>query len=176
LGPTAELELWFESGPEGDFDGSGSLDAGDIDLLSAEVRAGANNSRFDLTGDHQVNADDRVHWIDVLKRTYLGDANLDGEFNSTDFVVVFTAGQYEDLVTGNSAWATGDWNGDGDFGSTDFVAAFQAGGYEQGPRTAVHSVPEPASFASLLVMACLIGVRGLKARRRGSCLYLVHEA
>ncbi|MCA9217776.1 MAG: LamG domain-containing protein, partial [Planctomycetales bacterium] len=99
-------------GLEGDFDSSGTLDAADIDLLSAEVRIGDNKPAFDLTGDGAVNNQDRVRWIEELAYTFVGDSNLDGEFNSTDFVVVFTASQYEDGIAGNSTWATGDWNGD----------------------------------------------------------------
>ena len=59
-----------------------------------------------------------------------GDANLDGSFDSTDLVVVFQAGEYEDEVTGNSTWEEGDWNGDSEFDSGDLVRAFQAGHYE----------------------------------------------
>ena len=77
---------------------------------------------------------------------------LTGEFNSTDFVVVFGAGQYEDAEALNSTWATGDWNGDGEFNSSDFVAAFTDGGYERGPRPA--AVPEP--HALILVCAAMM--------------------
>jgi hypothetical protein len=145
-------------GVEGDFDGNGVLNALDIDALSAEVRAGTNQATFDLTGDGSVNDVDRVRWVEQLKRSYFGDANLDGEFSSADFVDVFTAGQYEDATAGNSGWATGDWNGDGDFGSSDFVTAFQAGGYELGPRQAISAVPEP-STGLLLLSGLLLLVR-----------------
>jgi hypothetical protein len=60
-----------------------------------------------------------------------GDSNLDGIFNSSDLVLVFTAGQYEDAIPGNSTFATGDWNGDGDFTTSDLVLAFQYGAYSQ---------------------------------------------
>ncbi len=59
-----------------------------------------------------------------------GDANRDGEFTSTDLVLIFMAGEYEDATSDNSVWAEGDWNGDGDFNSSDLVAAFVAGLYE----------------------------------------------
>ena len=91
----------------------------------------------------------------------MGDSNLDGEFNSSDFVTVFSAGEYEDELAGNSTWATGDWNGDKDFNSSDFVAAFSDGGYEKGPR-AVAAVPEPSGM--IMFLACLAALPVLRRR------------
>lgn len=149
----AEVRFEGERVPEveGDFNGDQELNALDIDLLTNEVRAGTNNAAFDLTGDSIVNRDDRTRWVEELKQTYFGDSNLDGEFNSSDFVVVFTAGEYEDGVDDNSTWADGDWNGDGDFDSTDFVSAFTSGGYEKGPRVGLVAVPEP-SFPFVMII------------------------
>ena len=71
-------------------------------------------------------------WIHELKGTWIGDANLDGEFNSGDFVQVFAAGKYE---TGDFAgWEEGDFTGDWQFNGSDLVDAFVDGGYEIGPR------------------------------------------
>ena len=120
-------------GTLGDFDGSGELDLGDIEMLSAAVRAGDNDVTFDLTGDGLVNNADRTNWVEQQKQTYFGDANLDGEFNSSDFVTVFTSGEYEDEIPENSTWADGDWDGDAEARSSDFVVAFSGGGYEIGP-------------------------------------------
>lgn len=64
----------------------------------------------------------------------IGDSNLDGRFDSTDFVLVFQAAEYEDDENNNSTWAEGDWNGDRDFTTADFVAAFQAGNYQAAAR------------------------------------------
>lgn len=146
----------------GDFDQSGVLDTADIDLLSEVVRSGSNDTRFDLNADELVTTSDRIVWIEDLRNTYLGDSNLDGEFNSTDFVSVFTSKQYEDGFAGNSTWATGDWNGDTEFDSSDFVAAFTGAGYEQGPR-AIVQVPEPTF--GLVTIACVWGLIRVSARR-----------
>lgn len=134
-----------------------------IDELTTAVRAGSTDSRFDLDGSGTVDDADRAHWVQTQANTFFGDANLDGEFNSSDFVVVFQTGEYEDETAGNSVWGTGDWNGDGDFDSGDFVLAFQGGGYEQGPRPAPAAVPEPSSIVLLL-----IGVVGVMRRRTRS--------
>ena len=126
----------------GDFSGNAILDTADIDRLIDEM--GGSDPQFDLNSDGAVNEFDLTYWIHDLKKTYFGDANLDGEFASSDLVLVFGAGEYEDEIESNSIWSTGDWTGDRDFTSGDLVRAFQDGGYEQGPRGAV--VPEPTTI------------------------------
>jgi hypothetical protein len=118
----------------GDFNNSGALDVEDIDLLSNVVRLGTNDPAYDLNADQLVDDLDRTFWVETLRKTYFGDSNLDGEFNTADLVQVFQAGLYEDTVDGNAGWASGDWNGDANFNSRDLVLAFQSGGYEAGPR------------------------------------------
>ncbi|MFC1757185.1 hypothetical protein ACFL2H_00240 [Planctomycetota bacterium] len=145
----------LDAGLPGDFNDNGSLDAGDIDLLTAESIGGNNPAEFDLTGDSLVNNDDRAFWLHDLFNTWFGDANLDSEFNSSDFVTVFGAAKYE---TENAAtWGEGDWNGDGRFTSGDFVVAFSDGGYETGQRAP--AVPEPSAFVLCLGFLILSGVR-----------------
>jgi hypothetical protein len=133
--------------PSGDFNNNGVLDADDIDFLSDVARQGTNDPVYDLNSDQLVDQIDRTVWVESLRETYFGDANLDGEFNSGDLVAVFQAAEYEDEMDLNSGWASGDWNGDGDFTSRDLVLAFQAGGYESGPRVAL--VPEPSAWLLL---------------------------
>ena len=151
------LYLFSGAGLEGDFDGNGMLDATDLDELAKAM--GTADPKFDLDGDGDVDFDDRSTWVNTIKRTWYGDANLDGEFNSSDFVAAFVASKYE---TGeNASWSEGDWNGDQVFDTSDFVTAFQAKGYENGPRTpAVNAVPEPSSIAMLLIgMMAVAGIR-----------------
>ena len=59
-----------------------------------------------------------------------GDSNGDGVFNSSDLLLAFQAGEYEDDIDGNSTVEEGDWNGDGDFNAADIIFAFQNGSYE----------------------------------------------
>ena len=133
---------------DGDFNGNGILDIDDINALAAASASGANDAGFDLDGDGMVNVADVTLWAKDLANTWIGDANVDGEFNSGDFVQVFTAGKFE--TGAEASWADGDWNGDGRFDSGDFVAAFTDGGFEQGPRVAAQ-VPEPSSIALILL-------------------------
>ncbi len=143
----------------GDFNGDQAVDAADIDLLTVAVLENSTDLLYDANGDLTVNDDDRVFWVDEIKRTYVGDSDLDGEFNSTDMVTVFQEGEYEDDQPENSTWGSGDWNGDLEFDSGDFVTAFQAGGYEIGPRQAVQAVPEPAGGLIFGLASMLLAVR-----------------
>ena len=80
-------------------------------------------------------------------RLIAGDSNVDGIFNSSDFVAVFRVGEYEDGIPANSTWRDGDWNGDQEFDTSDFVFAFRKGTYS---ATAV-PVPEPSGVVAVLV-------------------------
>ncbi len=144
----------------GDFDGDGMLGLNDIESLSAAVRAENHVGRFDVNGDFRVDLLDRDAWVHDLARTWYGDSNLDGEFNSSDLVDVHAANPsrlYEiDLP---AAWRDGDWNGDGRYNSSDFVFAFTAGGYERGPRHGPAAVPEPSMPVVLMLFVMWRRVR-----------------
>ncbi len=146
-----------------DFDGNGTVDVADINMLSNAIRTGTGGSVYDVNGDNAVNLNDLTSAVADKNcfNTYIGDANFDGQFNSGDLVTVFAAGEYEDNTALNSTWGEGDWNADGDFNTGDLVFAFQGGGYEAGPRAAVSAVPEPSSLA-LLSLGALLLVRRRK--------------
>ncbi|MEZ6116300.1 MAG: hypothetical protein R3C28_06975 [Pirellulaceae bacterium] len=146
----------------GDFNGNGQLDVNDVDLLAAEVRTGSTNRVYDLNEDAAIDTVDFQTWVKDTAHLYFGDANLDGEFNSSDLVQVFQFGVYEADGPIPANWSSGDWNGDGHFDSTDFVVAFEDGGYEQGPR-AVVAVPEPTTSVFGMVIGAVMLLRG---RRR----------
>jgi hypothetical protein len=150
-------------GLTGDFDGSGALDAADVDDLTAQAAGGTNPADYDLNSDALVNDGDIQVWAKDLFNSWIGDANLDGEFNSSDLVGVLASGTYEADVA--SVWSTGDFNGDGRTNSSDLVAALADGGYEQGPRAATAAVPEPTSLA--LIAIGLLGAACRSRRLRG---------
>ena len=149
------------TGIVGDFSGNGELDIADVEALSIAIQSANGDAEFDLDSSGEVDGEDLRVWIEDLRGSYLGDANLDGEFNSRDFVTVFTAQEYEDDIDGNSTWAEGDWNGDGDFNTRDFVTAFAGGGYEKGPRPA--AVPESSAIAMLVIGALSLSRRQFHA-------------
>ena len=149
----------MQGGLIGDYNGNGILDAGDIDSLSLAVQDNSNDLRFDANSDGTVDMNDHQFWISDIAVTWVGDSDLNGEFNSGDLVAVFQQGLFETDVP--AFWADGDWNGDLRFNSGDFVAAFQDGGFEKGPRAGAAGVPEPSSWFLLM-----LGLVALLHRRR----------
>jgi hypothetical protein len=113
-----------------DINGDQVVNLQDIHLLCARIQEG--DLRYDFSQNGVMDHDDLRYLVADVIGTSIGDANLDGRFDSSDLVEVLAAGQYEDGVAGNSSWETGDWNCDGEFNTSDLVAAFQAGGYEVG--------------------------------------------
>ncbi len=149
----------------GDFSSNNRLDADDMDILSRQTRISAANPNFDLNGDSAVSHADREFWLHDLARSWYGDANLDGIFDTADFLQVFAAAEYNDQMPNNSSWATGDWNGDYEFNTRDLVTAFQGAGYDKSPRSAeIASVPEPQS--GMLGMLGLLSYSAILRRRQ----------
>ena len=157
----------------GDFDSDGVFSASDIDSLNAAIRQGWTDSMYDVDSDGNVSRTDRTFWVTKMARTFFGDSDLNGVFDTTDLVIVFQHGEYEDDVPLNSTWVTGDWDGDGDFQSSDLVLVFQSGGFERGLRGRALAVPEPAGvtwmgLAALGLFCCRH--RGTNMLRGGSRL------
>ena len=158
-------QLVFGAALAGDYNGNGQLDAGDLDL-HASIGIANQDLAYDANGDGIVDVADRVVWTNDLKNTWMGDADLNGVFDSSDFVIVFGAGKFETQAA--ATWEEGDWNGDMLFDSSDFVAAFSNGGYEMGPRPGgpnpvAEAVPEPSSL--VLALFSIMGLIGYARRR-----------
>lgn len=150
----------------GDFDNDQRLSVADVDALARAIRNRDTLPIYDLDLNGSVELQDLRVWVDDVKRTYFGDSNLDGLFNSQDLVGVFVAGQYEDGIAGNSSWASGDWNGDADFNTSDLMIAFQGGGYDKPAKAAVAAaVPEPTSLVLLMVGGAAMVARGRRRHR-----------
>ncbi len=109
--------------PDGDFNDDGLYDLLDIDALVAEIAAGTHQAVFDLTGDSLVDLADRDAWLaeaggvnlGLGLRYLLGDANLDGVVDTSDFNL-WNAHKF----TAVAAWSQGDFNADGVVDTSDF--------------------------------------------------------
>lgn len=130
-----------------------------IDVLTAASVTG-NFTQIDnvgipgtLLGYAPIYGPDKVSF----RASLIADVNLDNEFNSTDLILIFQAGQYEDGIEDNSTWFEGDWTGDGDFGTADLIAAFQTGVFETGPVAAATPIPETTGLLGP-ALCLLIGI------------------
>ncbi|MCA9148192.1 MAG: esterase-like activity of phytase family protein [Planctomycetales bacterium] len=112
----------------GDFNHDQVVDQHDLDVLGIGISQ--LDSRFDVNEDGRVNSQDHSAFLARLYSAAIGDANLDGVFDSADLVEAFSHGLYEDNVPHNATWSAGDWDGDGDFTTGDLVVAFQRGRYQ----------------------------------------------
>ena len=83
----------------GDFNGDhGRVHIADVDALCAAIRQ--QDQRGDINGDGRVTPSDLLDYTEQTFGSTAGDANLDGVFNSRDFVQIFQLGEYEDGVAG----------------------------------------------------------------------------
>ena len=146
-----------------DYNLDGLLDVADVDEQSQLMfQANPDLDTYDENADGVVDKVDRAIWVHDHAGTWLGDANINGEFNSNDMVRVFVAGKYEPEEA--AGWAEGDWDGNGIFDSSDMVTALADGGYEKGPRTDEVAVPEPGAWLLLVMGAVTI----FRTRRWGT--------
>lgn len=120
---------WHIMGVAGDVNDDRRVDASDLVALCLAVQTKSSTPRYDLTQDALIDLADVRSLVYERLQTTIGDATLDGVFNSSDLISIFQAGEYEDAIIGNSTWLEGDWNCDGEFTTTDLVMAFQEGAY-----------------------------------------------
>jgi hypothetical protein len=137
-----ELTEKVDLGNPADLNGDGECNAADIDAIAMAIRNGVIDDKYDIDLNGSINRADHLAYIKQVKKTWVGDSNMDGEFSTRDLVTVFEKGAYETGVEAD--WSSGDWNGDGFFGTTDLVNAFQDGGFELGP------IPEDPPEAAMV--------------------------
>ncbi|MEZ6119204.1 MAG: hypothetical protein R3C28_21900 [Pirellulaceae bacterium] len=123
--PGGSLALALDVQP-GDINQDGVTDVADVNLICSAMDS---DLMFDLTADGLVDRNDHTYLLENILASGAGDANLDGVFDSTDLIIVFQAGQYEDDLEANSRWTDGDWNCDGEFDSADLVFVFKQDRY-----------------------------------------------
>lgn len=131
----------------------GLLGSDNIDHLSDQFSNAIDSRRGDLNNDEIIDRADLGYLVTEIMGTKIGDANLDGQFDSDDLLAVFKIGEYEDDVNGNSGWSDGDWNGDREFDASDLIYAFLDGVNE---TAELQVVPEPTPGGTRLNLAMLL--------------------
>jgi MYXO-CTERM domain-containing protein len=157
---------------KGDFNLSGALDGGDMDILFAaeQGEVGPVDGKYDMNADGFVvttvgtgiAASDTDYWVLNLAHTRYGDANVDKKVDFADLVVL--AQNYN--ASPSATWAMGSFNGDGAVNFADLVVLAQnynfgavtdLSGLESGFAAdwalAQSLVPEPASLGLLVLAA-----------------------
>ncbi|MFT3785166.1 MAG: S8 family serine peptidase [Tepidisphaeraceae bacterium] len=151
---------WSAQTLPGDFNSDGVVNAADIDLLMFSTQGDLPTARpkFDLNGDRtvkhspQVSASDADVWVQAIKLTRYGDANLDGKVNFDDLLTL--ASNYG---ASSKKWADGSFDGDGLVNFSDLLQL--ASNYGFGVASTLNfaadwaraqsMVPEPATLALL---------------------------
>jgi hypothetical protein len=150
-------------GIDGDFNNDGAYNCADIDALSVAVANNGVVAQFDLNGDSLLSILDVDAWraeagaanIGVGRSYRVGDANLDGNVDGSDFGI-----WNSNKFTANQEWCRGNFNADtvtdgSDFGlwnSNKFTSA-----------DGINAVPEPTSIASLIGIA--VGILAFHPKR-----------
>jgi hypothetical protein len=125
---TAVVTAFVPSTP-GDFDNDGDLDAADIDTL-LRATSGAvppADAKFDLNSSGTVvtavgaAGSDSDYWVQTLKQTRYGDADLNANVNFNDLLVLA-----QNYNTGSSpSWSLGNFNGNESVGFDDLLLLAQ---------------------------------------------------
>lgn len=111
----ASQTLFILSNLVGDLNGDAIVNAIDIDILSMAIAGDETLDLFDLNNDTTVSGDDLAFLVKDLLDTRSGDANLDGEVDFGDFLLLSRSfGQ-------PGTWADGDFNGNGEVDFPDFL-------------------------------------------------------
>lgn len=116
-------------GDRGDFNRDGRVDGVDLGMVCAAIRAPVPDLQYDLNTDKTLSEADLDVMVEDILYTTAGDANLNGVFDSQDFVLVMQAGAYDKPASAETTWEMGDWNCDGRFDSQDLIKAAQRGKY-----------------------------------------------
>jgi len=130
----------------GDFNDDGAVDVADIEQMFDALEAGDQALTWDVNFDDQVTESDAVELIEGFLGSVFGDADLDGDVDLDDFVLLKS-----NWGASDATWAQASFDGDGDVDLDDFSILKANFG-----RT---TVPEPAAIS-------LLALGGLALRRR----------
>ncbi len=147
-----------------DLDFDGTVDIHDIDVLVSAIAEEVFTDFYDLNGDTLLDAGDITEWLALAGSQLLpsgnsfimGDANLDGVVDTSDFNV-WNANKFTDTLL----WSDGNFNGDAGVDVSDFniwnTTKFTA--------SDTVSVPEPDAAKNMLAWFAMIGWLFIAERR-----------
>jgi hypothetical protein len=149
-------------GIDADFNNDGSLNCTDIDLLTNAVAMGGTVSQFDLNGDGALTILDVDRWrsdagaanLGAGRSYRVGDANLDGVVDGSDFGV-----WNSNKFTSNKDWCKGNFNADVVTDGSDF-GLWNSNKFTSSDGTVV---PEPISWS--LIFTGLGVMMSIRRRR-----------
>jgi len=171
--PIASIAAWIASGYDG-----GSWKGPGIISTFAQANSGSYGIGYADSADPGNPANLASGTIEIMY-TLLGDANLDGKVNGTDFNLL--AANFNQSVT--AGWDKGDFNYDGKVNGSDFVLLAEnfnqfasqsdvsaadveaLDTFAAANGISLVNVPEPASMG-----LCLLGVIGVVGKRRRASL------
>ncbi|MCA9262775.1 MAG: lamin tail domain-containing protein [Planctomycetales bacterium] len=142
--PTPGFAIFPGSVP-GDLNGDSLVDANDIDYLQNHVRRLDPSLAFDINGNFVVELGDVTRYLSTVLQTRLGDANLNGVVDASDFNI-WNAHKFQSC---NMSWADGDFTGDGEVDVSDFNRWF-ANKFTMGPVGAVVAAGEAPRAADTI--------------------------
>ena len=129
---------------DGDFDNDDNLTANDIDVLFAAIETQSTRIFMDLTGDQIVDNRDVSELVVSRIGTTVGDTDLDGDVDITDFNAMVLRFDPFGKNVGNG-WSDGNFDGDDDIDITDFN--FLVLNFAPSNAQSTNAVPEPSSSA-----------------------------
>ena len=100
----------------GDLNEDGTLSAEDIDLLLAGLSENSSAIRLDVNEDDVVDQQDLDYMIETIFRTLPGDADLDGDVDFADFLILSA-----NFGNSDTGWQEGNFNPDDETSFTDFL-------------------------------------------------------
>ena len=145
-----QMLLVITATSDADFDDDDHLTANDIDILFAAINTQTTTPAMDLTGDQIVDNQDISELVVNRIGTTIGDTDLDGDVDITDFNAL--AIRFDPLGNNvDNRWSDGNFDGDNDIDITDFNALSLH--FAPSNVQSTNTVPEPPSFVPFFFAA-----------------------